>query len=154
MSRAKLDVPDGASSVVPGVVAPRRHDRAFILAAAVLVSLLGFGWTLDGYFVGDDFGYVSRFFELPWRKWPSLFAQSWAGDMWGFQLRELRPVTALSFMVEARLWGGNALGFRLTNLALHAGCAAMVGILAERKLQLGAATTPVDAEITPNWSLA
>lgn len=32
--------------------------------------------------------------------------------------------------------------------------AAMVGILAERKLQLAAAVTSVDAEIAPNWSLA
>jgi N6-L-threonylcarbamoyladenine synthase len=46
------------------------------------------------------------------------------------------------------------LRLRLAEAGLCTDNAAMVGILAERKLQLGAATTPVDAEITPNWSLA
>ena len=43
---------------------------------------------------------------------------------------------------------------RLANPILCTDNAAMVGILAERKLMLGMATTPVDAEIAPNWSLS
>jgi N6-L-threonylcarbamoyladenine synthase len=50
---------------------------------------------------------------------------------------------------------------RRTGLTLHLAdanlCtdnAAMVGILAERKLKLGVSPTPLDAEIAPNWSLA
>lgn len=109
-----------------------RSPRRIIVLLALVVSAAGFGWTLDGYFLGDDFGYVGRFFDYPMAKWPALFGQSWAGNMWGFELRELRPVTALSFMVDARLWAGNAFGYRLTNLLLHAACAAMVGLLAWR----------------------
>jgi N6-L-threonylcarbamoyladenine synthase len=42
---------------------------------------------------------------------------------------------------------------RLAESSLCTDNAAMVGILAERKLQLGVAATNVDAEIAPNWSL-
>jgi N6-L-threonylcarbamoyladenine synthase len=42
---------------------------------------------------------------------------------------------------------------RLAESNLCTDNAAMVGILAERKLQLGVAATNVDAEIAPNWSL-
>src|SRR5688500_4647440 len=93
-----------------------RWPKGVIAVTALVVSLVGFGWTLGGYFQGDDFGYVGRFYEYPFAQWPKLFVASWAGDMWGFQLRELRPVTALSFMVDGRVWGGNATGFRVTNL--------------------------------------
>ena len=46
------------------------------------------------------------------------------------------------------------LTLRLAEASLCTDNAAMVGILAERKLQLGVAATSVDAEIAPNWSLA
>lgn len=46
------------------------------------------------------------------------------------------------------------LNLRLAESSLCTDNAAMVGILAERKLQLGVAATSVDAEIAPNWSLA
>ena len=52
--------------------------------------------------------------------------------MWNSFVRELRPVTALSLMLDARLWHDNAFGFRLTNLLLHASGAVMVGLLAWR----------------------
>lgn len=109
-----------------------RRPALIIAAVALVVSVIGFGWTLGGHFLGDDFGYIARFFEYPLAQWPRLFVGSWAGDIWGFELRELRPVTALSFMVDARLWAANAGGFRATNLLLHAACAAMVGLVAWR----------------------
>jgi len=46
------------------------------------------------------------------------------------------------------------LALRLADAGLCTDNAAMVGILAERKLQLGVSPTPLDAEIAPNWSLA
>jgi hypothetical protein len=41
-------------------------------------------------------------------------------------------MSALSFMIDGRLWGGNAFGFRMTNLLLHTCSATMVGLLAWR----------------------
>jgi len=46
------------------------------------------------------------------------------------------------------------LTLRLAEPNLCTDNAAMVGILAERKLILGPAPTAVDAEIAPNWALA
>lgn len=46
------------------------------------------------------------------------------------------------------------LTLRLAEASLCTDNAAMIAILAGRKLKLGAAPTPVDAEIAPNWSLA
>ncbi|HEX2852698.1 MAG TPA: hypothetical protein VHO24_05625 [Opitutaceae bacterium] len=97
-----------------------------LAAAAVFLPTLGGG------FLADDFVYVARFHALPWSDWPRLFLREWSEGIWGFQLKELRPFAALSFMVDAKLWGGNALGFRLTNLALHVAATALVLRLAWR----------------------
>jgi hypothetical protein len=103
-----------------------------LLGVVAVAALLGYGNTLGGYFVGDDFGYVGRFAAMPLAEWPRLFVREWSGGMWGFQLKELRPVTALTFIGDGHLWGGAALGFRLTNLCLHIACAWLVGAIAWR----------------------
>src|SRR5689334_15237070 len=83
------------------------------------ITALAFLPTLDGGFIADDFVYIARFRELPWSAWPRLCTHEWSEGVWGQNLRELRPITALSFMGDARLFGGHALGYRLVNLALH-----------------------------------
>ncbi len=45
------------------------------------------------------------------------------------------------------------LKLRLADPTLCTDNAAMIGVLAERKLQLGVAPTPLDADIAPSWSL-
>lgn len=101
-------------------------------ALALVLSFAAFGATLRGGFVGDDFAYVGRFAALPWSDWPSLLVREWSGGVWGYPLPELRPVTALTLMLDASLWGANPFGFRLTNLLLHAATAGLVGWLAWR----------------------
>lgn len=99
---------------------------------ALLVSLEAYGRSLRGGFAGDDFAYVARFAALPFSEWPALFTHEWSGGVWGYPLPELRPITGLTLMLDARVWGVDAFGFRLTNLLLHAGCAGFVGWLAWR----------------------
>lgn len=108
--------------------APPRWLTLVVLAAAVAAFLPSLG----GSFLADDFAYVARFRELPWSEWPRLFVHDWSGGVWGQPLRELRPFAALSFMGDARWFGGNALGYRLTNLALHLLATALVVRLAWR----------------------
>lgn len=96
---------------------------------ALLLSFAGYAGTLDGYFVGDDFAHLSRYHDFPLREWPSLFTRGWVDNLWSRELRELRPVNALSFMIDARVWGVNPFGFRLTNVLLHATCAMLVGLV-------------------------
>ena len=110
--------------------------------AAVVGSLAAYGTALNGSFVGDDFAYVGRFFTFPLADWPRLFIREWSEGMWGFPLPELRPMTALTFMLDARVWGLSAVGFRLTNLALHAISAVIVGSIATRVAGAFAAAWP------------
>lgn len=120
-----------------------RRPGPLVATVAFLASTLAFAHTLGGYFLGDDFGYVARFFNLPFSGWPRLFVHEWSDGIWGLQLRELRPFTALSLMVDAHLWGGHALGFRVSNLLIHATCATLVGLIAlhasRRSLAVGLA---------------
>lgn len=108
--------------------APPRWVAWCVLA----VGVLAFAPTLTGGFLGDDFIYIARFRTLPWSEWPRLFTRDWSGGVWGIQLHELRPFAALSFLGDARLFGGEAFGYRLTNLALHLFATAVVVRLAWR----------------------
>jgi len=99
---------------------------------ALVAAWVAFGWTLDGYFVGDDFAYVGRYWDFPLAQWPHLFVHGWADGMWPTNLRELRPLNAAAFMLDGRLWGLNPAGFRATNILLHAACATLVGLIARR----------------------
>ena len=101
-------------------------------AVVGVIAVAAFWPTLGGGFIGDDFAYVARFAALPWSEWPRLFTHEWSDGLWGFPLYELRPSTALTFMVDARLYGGWALGYRLTNLALLLGATMMVMQIAAR----------------------
>ncbi|MEY3774566.1 MAG: hypothetical protein RLZZ129_1346 [Verrucomicrobiota bacterium] len=93
-------------------------------------ALLAFVATLGGGFLGDDFAYIARFHALPFSNWPALFFKEWSGGLWGYPLVELRPVTALSFIIDSRLFGGDATGYRLMNLVCHAATTAVVTMLA------------------------
>lgn len=91
----------------------------WVTALVLIAGAAAFLPTLGGGFLGDDFVYIARFREMPWSHWPHLFTHEWSEGIWGIQLRELRPFAALSFMSDGRMFGGDALGYRLTNLFLH-----------------------------------
>ncbi len=108
-SLSSMKPPSTFGPVLPG------WTLAFCLGVAAAVFLP----TLGGGFIADDFVYVARFAAFPWGDWPRLFTQEWSEGIWGFPLSELRPFSALSFMLDARLYGGEAAGYRITNLLLH-----------------------------------
>ncbi len=114
----------------PSLVPWWRRPAPLIAAVALVASAVAFAPTLGGYFLGDDFGYIARFAALPFSAWPRLFVHEWSDGIWGLQLRELRPVTALSLMLDAHVWGGHAAGYRVTNLLIHTACATLVGLIA------------------------
>lgn len=105
-----------------------------IFVSAFVASFLGVGWTTGGYFLSEDFANVIRFSEFPAAAIPKLFASDWSGGIWRIPLPELRPIIAISFILDFELWGASPTGFRLTNLLVHAFCAAMVGLIARRLL--------------------
>lgn len=127
-----MSVTAAGSPSAPSSLPWWRRPGLLITALALVTAVAAFGGTLHGYFLGDDFGYVARFYHLPFSAWPRLFVNEWSEGIWGLQLRELRPVTALSLMVDAHLWGGHATGFRVSNLLIHSVCATLAGLIAWR----------------------
>jgi len=121
-------MPAVPSAPVAPLAPPPRWLLPFVLAVAALAFLPAM--TMG--FLGDDFVYVARFFNLPFSGWPRLFTHEWSDGIWGQPLKELRPFAALSFMIDARVWGGWAPGHRLTNLVLHLVTTALVVRLAWR----------------------
>lgn len=92
------------------------------MASALLLgigSFMLYGHTLSGYFLGDDFAYVTSAAALPFSRWLPLFVSDLLGDVWGDALRVLRPFTTLAGMLQASAFGGNPLGYRITGLVLH-----------------------------------
>ena len=107
--------------------------RPLLAFGLVFAAALYSSWsTLDRGFLGDDFAYIGRFYHLPLGEWPGLFVRDWSGGIWGYQLPELRPFAALTFLVDTRLWGVNPIGYHVTNLLLDAGCACLVTLIVWR----------------------
>ena len=88
--------------------------------------------SLGGYFLSDDFGYISHFRTMPLGELPHLFAADWSQGIWGFEQDEIRPAAALSFWLESRLWGIDATGYHVTNVAIHGLNALLVFVIAKR----------------------
>lgn len=101
-------------------------------STVIIAVALAFGWTLGGGFAGDDFAYVGRFHAFSPTAWPRLFVREWSEGLWGQPITELRPVAALSFIIDGRLWGAHPLGYHLTNLTLHGACSGLVMLIARR----------------------
>lgn len=100
--------------------------KSWYYPVAGFVVVLIFAPTFTGGFLADDFVYVYKLHDRPWASWPVLFIREWSEGIWGFELKELRPFSALSYMVDGRIWGAQAGGYRLTNLLLHAGTTMLV----------------------------
>lgn len=110
-----------------------RSMRLAVGFGLILMATLRAAWsTLDRSFIGDDFAYVGRFYDFKFGDWPALFLHDWSGGMWGYVLPELRPFAALSFLIDARLWGIDPLGYHITNLVLDTGCACLVALIVWR----------------------
>ena len=128
---------------------PTSHYRLCV-SGVLAVVVVAFLPSLGGGFIADDFAYIARFRELPWSEFPRLFTRDWSGGIWGQPLRELRPFVALSFMGDSRLFGGDPLGYRLTNLALHLVSTLLVMRLAWR--YAGPVAAPAPASDVPALS--
>jgi hypothetical protein len=73
------------------------------------------------YFLADDFGLVQHLHRVPFQRLLSYFASDWTEGIYGMRLDELRPVLALSYRLDAALWGAtNSAGYHLSNVLLHA----------------------------------
>lgn len=96
-------------------------------ALLLLVAALLFVPVLSGYWLADDFAWVRDFLRYDWRDVPRLFLGDWSRAA----SNEYRPLWALSFMVDLRLWGADPRALHATNIALHVAACALVYFLAK-----------------------
>lgn len=102
----------------------------FLLAclAALALSLAVYLPGLPGGFVFDDFSSIAGnpAVTVPHHGFAELFTALFSAPVGGF----LRPISMLSFMLQAQLMGLDPLGFKLVNIAIHLACGALLGFLA------------------------
>lgn len=110
----------------------RRAPGLWAVFVLVGATVLAYRWTLGAYFAADDFGLVARFIDYTWAEWRALFFADWSAGLWAANGNELRPVSALTFMIDARLWGIDPMGYHLTNLILHLVCSITVLLIGVR----------------------
>jgi hypothetical protein len=95
----------------------------WLSCAAIVVVCLAVGLPTirsDNYFLGDDFGLVHHLHDLPAERLLSYFVSDWTEGMYGYVADELRPFLALTYWLDARLFGSmNVSGYHTTNLVLH-----------------------------------
>ncbi|MDX1977741.1 MAG: hypothetical protein SFT94_08710 [Pseudanabaenaceae cyanobacterium bins.68] len=76
------------------------------------ITFLVYGLVLPGFFLSDDFGFVSNLAELcPVSLWDC--SKKFGGALF------FRPLTSLSFYTDYLLWQKNAWGYHGTNLVFH-----------------------------------
>lgn len=112
------------------------NSFVYVVAVCLLLftSLAVYSPIINSYFVADDFGYVGLYIRQQLVDVPRLFAADWSQGIWGFNLGELRPMIALSFIWDAFLWSNNPLGYHLTNLLVHGASSALVFFTLRRLL--------------------
>lgn len=101
-----------------------RLARLGTLATALLVYLPG----LPGDFVFDDFSSIAGnpTVTSPHPGLAAIFSALFSAPVGGL----LRPISMLSFMLNAQITGLAPLGFKLTNIFIHLACGVLLGFLA------------------------
>src|SRR3712207_4618791 len=74
--------------------------------------------SLSSYFLADDFGLIAAFAGQPLSSALALFVSPWI-TIYGVVPDELRPLLALSYMIDARWGAGWPVGYHATNIGLH-----------------------------------
>ena len=127
--------------------APGREGPGFLplLLASLLAAFVLFGASLPHGWLSDDASLVQGNQTLE-RRAPGTILGIWTSDYWeqlgpngerfraGADRNLYRPVTILSFWINARLGATTPSDFRLTNLLLHALAAALIGLLAKKRI--------------------
>jgi len=82
------------------------------LVICLVVAVVAYAPVLPTFFLADDFGFVDRLVDLPWRDLGAELHRFGGAAFW-------RPLTILSFYLDGRLWGLNPWGYHLTSVVGH-----------------------------------
>ncbi len=93
--------------------------RVLVLSGLCLVTTLLYGGSLSGYFLSDDFSFLSA--VATWAREDQLLSRLLGGFVSPPYRRDFfyRPLIDVFFAGDYLLWGVHPLGWRLTNLGLH-----------------------------------
>lgn len=111
------------------------------LALFALLAAVAYAGALRAGVAWDDSATISanpaiRTLAAPWR----FFLDPWTiNPSGGAMLAQYRPLRTLAYALQFALFGGEAWGFHLVSLLLHAGCALAVGALTTRLFGAGGA---------------
>lgn len=108
--------------------------RHAVLALAILTAI-AYGPSLANPFIWDDEQFVVRNETVQQFNFKQMFRESTTAGA-GVLSNYFRPLTTLSFAIDAQLWGENPTGFRLTNLIMHF-LAGVLLLLLLRQLKFG-----------------
>jgi hypothetical protein len=102
-------------------IAARWADAASV--CIILLLCIGVGAATiraDNFFLGDDLGLVHHLHDLSLRRFASYFFADWTEGIYGAGLDELRPLLALTYWLDAFLYGPTGVaGYHATNVLLH-----------------------------------
>src|SRR5713101_6964376 len=102
-----------------------RSLRAFhIPALFVLAGVVAYSDVINSYFLSDDFSQIGKVLAGD-------LSVVWGKEHGGF----FRPVFILSYLIDTKLWGLNAVGFHLSNIAFHSLNSFLVFALSLRMLE-------------------
>lgn len=93
---------------------------SILLPALALFAILPFAGSLGGWFIYDDFLLIPQSDAVRESRLTQLWTQEFFQGQHGPQVRYFRPLVTTSFAVDWAIYGGNASGFHVTNLLLHA----------------------------------
>jgi hypothetical protein len=112
------------------------------LVAVCAAACLPYLRTIPDYFVQDDFGGMQLIASKPWHTFPRWFTMPWMENIWRYTPDEIRPFTALSYQITALGQPAEPGGHHVLNIAVHAGNAVFVLLIARAAagLSLGGAT--------------
>src|SRR5438270_329565 len=107
----------------PTLAANELRSTVLVSVCAIVAVCLAVGLPTvfpRQYFLADDFGLVQHLYRTPAHRLLSYFGSDWTEGIYGMPLDELRPVLAMSYRLDAALWGAtNAAGYHFTNVLLH-----------------------------------
>ena len=106
-----------------------REPRPTILAASVaIIAILIYANSLSNQFAYDDEWIIT---DRPVVHGVDRIAEVLTAEYWPdeFDSGLYRPITLVSFAVDWEIWDGNAFGFHLTNIVLHALVSALIVFL-------------------------
>jgi len=99
----------------------KNTDKPIILASVLVagIAFLAYVPTLTSYFNAEDFGTIQLHWNDTFGNWLTTVFDDYSQGMWGFDAPSMRPLEALDWFIESRLWLGNPVGYHLTNVLLH-----------------------------------